>query len=105
MSNETKGNVGLATSTPTSTLTISGGANSIWSSGATWTEPEPEPELEMNWNKVKERLGKEKYEELIQEAIENWFNYNDRSISLLRHEGLLATKRENGLNDLLDKED
>lgn len=58
--------------------------------------------LEINWTKVKELLSKEDYDSLLKTAIEQYMKYpSDSSNSLLKHEGIIATKRENTLDNLL----
>ena len=61
-------------------------------------------ELEINWDKVKKLLTDDQWRDLIKNSVESWMNgknYSRNIEDLLKREGILATKRENSLDNLL----
>jgi len=62
-------------------------------------------ELEINSGKAKEIIGEEKWNEFIKDTLNKWINgeyYSSKVEKFLKKEGILATKRENSLDNLLD---
>lgn len=95
-------------------VVMSGGNSAGACSSGTYlidTDPSGYPEiyetLEINWVKVKKTIGETEYNKVIRDAVKQWLkgDYSDRTMSLLKHEGLIDTKRENSLNNLLEEDD
>lgn len=93
---------------------VSGGiwSGGVWSSGydkesELYPINEYKETLDINWSKLKETIGEESYNKIVRDSVKKWMDHdnNNRTDSLLKHEGLLDTKRENSLNNLLDEED
>lgn len=96
-----KGVVGLASKNPVSKMYVDG------SIGEVGMKDYAKEELEINHEKAKELMGEENWKNFIKETLTSWLTDDHYSSSnkiekFLRNEGILATKREKGLDNLLE---